>query len=206
MEIENKTIIDHIEGLWVEGKPFEDPSNEYFSLLSLRDGLDYLNKFAKECDKKCLSQLEPKQEHFFFGNFSQEVQGIPNQLLNCAFHWYSISACQYVKAVGTIAYRQDKSRPEPNQYLDSVIPEVRIFRDKVAAHFAWLTKNEHDNEAERMASIMPQLSFWKDSYHVQAFTVTVKSRGKVCSSKKMTPWSIVKIHERLRKRYWPEAQ
>ena len=52
------------------------------------------------------------------------------------FHWYSISACQYVRTVGAIAYLQDNSRPKPLEYVNSVIPEVKAYRDKVGAHYA----------------------------------------------------------------------
>ncbi len=203
MEGESMTILDYIENIKVEGAPFNEPANEYFALLSLRTGLEYLYRFAQECDEVCLSQLNPKKKVFFSGNIP-EVKGIPYQLLSCVFHWYSISACQYVRTVGTIAYRQDKSRTTSLKYLDSIIPEVKVFRDKVAAHFGWLTKNEHDNEAERLASIIPQVSFYDDSFQVGGLRISMTRSGNRTDSKQITPWSIVKVHKRLRERYWPE--
>ncbi len=89
-------------------------------------------------------------------------------------------------------------------YLNSIVPEVKVYRDKVAAHFAWLTKNDHDNEAERLASIIPQVSFTEDSFHVGALNISMASGGKMTTSKGIKPWSIVKIHKRLQERYWPE--
>ena len=99
---------------------------------------------------------------------------------------------------------QDNSRPIPPEYVKSVIPEVLAFRDKVAAHFAWSSKHSQDNEAERLASIIPQVAFFEDTFQVQALTVSKVSSGKSSNSKVMQPWSITKIHQRLRERYWPE--
>jgi len=198
------TTLDYIDKIIVLGNPFAEPANEYYALLYLRTGLEFLYGQAKKCDQLALKQLDPKRQYFSFGN-SPLLTGIPYELLTCAFHWYSVSACQYVRTVGAIAWLQDNSRPIPTKYVDSVIPEVLAFRDKVAAHFAWSSKNTKDNEAERLASIIPQVAFVKDTFQVQALTIRKVSGGKSSSSKAMRPWSITKIHQRLRERYWPEV-
>ncbi len=203
MADKEKTTLDYVDNITVNGNPFVEPSNEYYALIYLRSGLGQLYRLAKKCDEECLSQLDPKKKYMFWGNVP-EVTGIPYPLLTCAFQWYAISACQYVKTIGTIAYRQDNTRTTPLVYLNSIVPEVKVYRDKVAAHFAWLTKSNHDNEAERLASIIPQVSFIEDSFHVGAFKVSVGSKGKTSTSKEIMPWSIVKIHRRLQERYWPE--
>ncbi len=203
MEDENMTILDYIENIKVEGDPFKEPANEYYALLSLKTGLEYLYRFARQCDELCLNKIGSKQNCFLYGN-SPELKGIPKQLLSCVFHWYSISSCQYVRTVGTIAYRQDNSRMTSLEYLNSIIPEVKTFRDKVAAHFAWLTKNEHDNDAERLASRIPSISFLGDSFQVGSLRLLMTKSGNSTDSKQITPWSIVKVHKRLMERYWPE--
>jgi hypothetical protein len=105
--------------------------------------------------------------------------------------------------VGAIAYRQDNTWSIPPQYVKNVIPEVLAFRDKVAAHFAWSTQHSQDNEAERLASIIPPLTFINDSFHVGALTVTRQSAGKMSTSEAIQPWSICKVHQQLHQRYWP---
>lgn len=42
--------------------------------------------------------------------------------------------------------------------------EVKTFRDKIGAHFAWFTGNKYDNDAERALSIAHLLSFNDDSF------------------------------------------
>jgi len=197
------TILDHIDNITVKGNPFADPSNEYYALLCLRSGLGYLYDFVSKYDQMALKQLDPNKRYFSFGN-SPLLTGIPYQLITCAFHWYSISACQYIRTIGAIAYFQDNSRLIPPKYVESIIPEVLAFRDKVAAHFAWSSKHSQDNEAERLASIIPQVAFVDDSFQVGALTVSKKTRGTSSSSKTIKPWSITKIHQCLRQRYWPE--
>ncbi len=127
---------------------------------------------------------------------------IPAPLLVCWFHWYAISACQFVRVVGAIAHQQDNSKPKPLEYVAKVIPEVLKFRDKVAAHYAWSGKNKNDNDAERWASIMPPVAFHMGSFRVGVFNTGV-GRGANRSFSEAAPWGICEVHERLRARYWP---
>jgi len=198
------TVLDHIDNIIVPGNVFKEPTNEYWALLCLRDGLELLYHQAARCDEMVKQQVNPQDKLKFvgFGNLPAFNQ-IPKTLLTCAFHWYAISACQYVRSVGAIANRQDNTRSLPPQYVKKVIPEVLAFRDKVAAHFAWSTKQDQDNEAERLASILPPLAFINDSFHVGALTVARQSAGKASTSKAIQPWSICKVHQQLCQRYWP---
>jgi len=132
-----------------------------------------------------------------------EFAGVPKAMLTSAFHWYAMWAYQYVNTVGTIAYRQDKSREMALKYVERVIPEVKTFRDKVAAHFAWNTKNKNDSDAERSFSIISLMGFQNESFVMGGPTLVRMSAGKVSDSRDMLPWSISKIHGRLRERYWP---
>jgi len=203
MTDEFNTTLDYIDNIAVKGNPFAEPANEYYALLCLRAGLDLLYSQAVKCDKMALEQLDPSKRYTIYGN-DPRLTGIPVQLLTCFFHWYSVSVCRYVRTVGTIAYLQDSSRPKPDEYVGSVIPEVLAYRNKVGAHYAWTMNPKRDNEAERLASIIPQVAFSTDTFQVQVFTIAKTSGGKKSTSKAMQPWSITKIHERLRERYWPE--
>ena len=194
------TTLDYIDKITVKGNPFAEPANEYYALICLRSGLGLLNHQAKRCEQIAKKQLDPTKRTVIYGG----LPGMPMPLLTCFFHWHSISACQYVRTIGAIAYRQDNSRLTSLKYIESIIPEVKTYRDKIAAHFAWLTKSKHDNDAERLASIIPQVTWCEDSFQVQVFKISQTSGGKSSSSKALQPWSITKIHKRLQERYWPE--
>jgi len=199
------SILDHIEKITVRGDVFLEPANEYWALICLRDGMEFLYHQARRCDQAAERQVNPTGNLRFsgLGNLP-EFKHVPKTLLTCAFHWYAISACQYVRTVGAIAYRDDPTRLLPQEYAESIIPNVIAFRDKVAAHFAWSTYNKRDNDAERLMSILPALAFEDDSFYVGAWTASVRRGGKVSDSGAIQPWSLCKVHETLRMRYWPD--
>lgn len=200
------TILDYIKDIRVPGDVFKNPSNEYWALICLKQGLDFLYRQVSQIDSITQARLNPegKLKYFAYGNIPG-TEDLPKPLLTCSFHWYAISACQYVRTIGAIAYLNDNSRPKPPDYVKEVIPEVLGFRDKVAAHFAWTSKNKSDNDAERLASIIPPLSFIEDSWHVGAMQVARSKKGTISTSASITPWSISKIHFQLARRYWPET-
>jgi hypothetical protein len=201
------TVLDHIDNIIVPGEVFQEPKNEYWALICLWDGLEFLYHQAAHCDEMVKQQVNPQGKFRVVGLGNLPVfNQIPKTLLTCAFHWYAISACQYVRTVGAIAYRQDNTRPIPPRYVKKVIPDVLSFRDKVAAHFAWTTQHSQDNDAERLASILPPLTFINDSFHVGALTVALQGAGKASTSKAIQPWSICKVHQQLRQRYWPSHE
>jgi hypothetical protein len=201
------TTLDHIDNITVPGSPFRAPANEYWALICLHDGMDFLYRQALRCDHIVKQRVNPEGKvRYFGGGNDPSFDGVPKTLLTCAFHWYSISACQYVRTVGAIAYRLDRSRPLPPDYVKRVVPEVAVFRNKVAAHFAWATENDRDNDAERLASILLPLTFHDDSFYVGGWTVGLGPSGMATSSEAIQPWSLCKVHESLTKRYWPDQQ
>jgi hypothetical protein len=83
------------------------------------------------------------------------------------------------------------------------MPEIFVFRNKVAAHFAWAKGDSRDSPAEQLASILQLPIFSGNSFYVGAMTFGTTKGGKHSMSEAIKPWSIVKMHERLRQRYWP---
>jgi hypothetical protein len=195
-----QTILDHIDGIKVEGDVFAEPANEYWMLCCLRHGMDVISDLAKKCDDAVLATVSEGTKVFLFGS---PPPGVNMPLLTCGFHWYAMSAYQYGMIVGNIAHRQDQSQPFPDKYVERVMPGILAFRHKVAAHFAWTKGNKRDNPAERQASVMQMPTFVDDSYHVGVMTLAVGKAGDHSTSAAIKPWSITKMHEQLRARYWP---
>lgn len=169
------TILDHIDGIKVMGDVFSEPANEYWALLWLREGLRFLNCQVAKCEDSVRQRYNSSQIKIFCYGNDPLLRDIPKTLLTCAFHWYAISACQYVRTVGMIAYKEIS---DVKGYIEKVIPEVLSFRDKVAAHFAWTKSDSRDNKAERMISIMPQITLQDDSFFVGSWKLTSKSSGE----------------------------
>ncbi len=208
------TTLDRFEEISVPGDVFRNPSNEYWALLYLWHGLEFLYHQAVRCDNIAREAINlPEGTDLVAGGNHPVFERVPKTLLTSAYHWYAVSACQYVRLVGAIAFREDQKLPEDQRrgrsaasdYVESVIPEVKAFRDKVAAHFAWATRNKNDNDAERVVSILPSVAFAGRSFQVMTFQVGTRRNGKVSDSSAITPWSIPEVHERLRKRYWPQV-
>jgi hypothetical protein len=202
---EQITILDYIDNITVPGDVFSEPANEFWALICLRQGLDFLYQQVVRLDEITKSRLNPegKMKYISWGNVPG-TEDLPKPLLTCSFHWYAVSACQYVRTVGAIAYKQDNTRPIPPKYVEAVIPDVLAFRDKVAAHFAWTSKHSQDNDAERLASIIPPLAFVEDSWHIGMMQVSKSKAGKLSTSGSLKPWSISKVHLEMAKRYWPQ--
>lgn len=196
------TILDYIDEISVPGDVFSKPANEYWALACLREGLRFLNRQVAKCEENVGHRYNSQIKLVAFGS-DPLFTGIPQTLLTCAFDWYAISACQYVRTVGTIAYQQDDTRPDPVSYVRTVIPEVLAFRNKVAAHFAWTMKNKRDNRAERKVSVMPQLTFQDGHFFVGSWKLHDRSSGETSTSEHIKPWSVTTVHERMCKRYWP---
>ena len=200
------TVLDYVDQITVPGDVFKEPTNEYWALVSLSRGLDFLAKQVRRCESDVQSRVNPKGnlKVLSFGNLP-EFDGLPMELLTCTFHWYAISACQYVRIVGVIAKSHEPKSPEPIKYVESIIPEVKAFRDKVAAHFAWASYNKKDNDAERMASIFPSVSWSDDHFVVGSDKVAIRKGGQASKSEYLTPWSISVVHQRLCERYWKNS-
>jgi hypothetical protein len=208
------TILDHKDRIIVPGSPFKKPANEYVLLLELRDGLEFLNSIVEQYESglgglctpseglKLKDVGRPVLRSFMTTKIPAEI---PRGLVTCAFHWYSVSACQYVRTIGTIAYQQGEKRSEPDKYVEEVIPAVKVFRDKIGAHTAWSMNSRRDNEAERLASVFPQLAIHDNTFIVSVFHVSMTSGGKRSDSYKLKSWSVTRIHKMLRGRYWPSS-
>ncbi len=205
MNVNEFTTLDHIDQITVPGLPFNEPSNEYWALVCLWEGLEFLYRQASQADEFVMGQLSKFGDIrvFSVGN-DPNITYPKTALLTCSFHWYAVTACQYIRTVGAISNQNDTTRPKSVDYVKSVIPEVLTFRDKVAAHFAWSTKNSKDSDAERLNSILPPLAFVNDSFHVGAMTTFVRRDGKSSQTGSANHWSICRVHERLRERYWPK--
>ena len=200
------TVLDYIDQITVPGDVFKEPANEYWALISLSRGLDFLAKQVIQCESVVRKRVNPtgNLKVLSFGNLP-EFDGLPMGLVTCAFHWYAISACQYVRTVGVIAKSYEPKSPEPIKYVESIIPEVKAFRDKVAAHFAWASQNKKDNDAERMASIFPSVIWSDDHFVVGGHQITVRKGSQASNSGCLTPWSISVVHQRLSERYWNKS-
>src|SRR5437016_313418 len=89
------TVLDHIDNISIPGNVFVQPANEYWALVCLRDGMEFLYRQALRFEQVVKQRLNPTDNVriFHMGNLPDFPQ-LPMTLLTCGFHWYAISACQ----------------------------------------------------------------------------------------------------------------
>lgn len=197
--------------------------NELNSLRYLASGLRFLNSEIEKIEKEvCVRELQNthaatkieeavraqgtgKIQGFTWGNHPL-LEGLsPDMnLVSCFFHWYAVSVCNYVRLVEWLWRQVSPSASRPSQYVEMVLPEVKPWRDKVAAHFAGSSYNKADNAAERKSSVFPPVAFSGDRFVAQPMMVTVIISDEQSTTANLSPWSLTRVHDDLKTRYWPE--
>lgn len=212
-------ILDHVDGLKLHDKEVERYFNELRSLRYLSTGLNFLNNQIQELEADIIARIPEGQNAF--GN-APELEGIPQDIAACAFHWYSVTACNFVKLVGWLSHEGDSDNAR--RYLQRVIPKVYVWRNKVGAHFARIDPRKEDSPADLAASVTFPVGFENGALHTSPFRLMIAS-GKpkptphgvpewrwrhlamsgrqITSSRGDMKWSLTDTHRQLALRYWP---
>ena len=197
-------ILDHIEPIELSDDDIRKFFNEMRSLRYLSVGLDYLYRQVAKIEGHVRSPIDPSVVTFSMGNDpNAHIPRDVRDLVAASFHWYAVSACNYIRMVGWIWKQVNPKAPGPLKYVEAVAHDLKTWRDKVGAHFAKHAGSYHDNDAEREASVIYAVAFLDDSFVAPPMTVRLRRSGKATSSQALRPWRLTKVHEELRKRYWP---
>ena len=90
--------------------------------------------------------------------------------------------------------------------MERVLPQVYLWRHKVAAHFAIIDPRKADNAADLAKSVMFPISFDDDAFYANSLILTQTSGGKSSTSRQDMRWSLTYTHRSLIPRYWPSKQ
>jgi hypothetical protein len=193
-------VIDHIDNLKLSKNEANKYFNELKSLSYLACGLWFLYDQVLKIETQIVMR-SPKNRHVFqYGN-SPYLEGIPQDIVACAFHWYAVTVCNYVKMVGWLV--SGNNSIYATDYLKRVIPPVKVWRDKVGAHFARHSPKKDDNAADLVRSVMFPPSFDDDAFYVGSLSLAISSGGQKNISRKDMRWSLTHTHRDLIPRYWP---
>jgi len=179
---------------------------ELQSLSYLSRGLFLLYGQTKKYEKIVLDRRASREGSkilFSFGSNPPGLEGIPQDLVACFFHWYAVSVCNYVWVVGSIGYQIGSIKITVDDYAKEVIPEVLTYRNKVAAHFAKVKPKKGESLLDRDASVIFPVGF-SDAFEAASWTLGRTFEG-VREESTIKPWKLTKVHENLIPRYWPEA-
>lgn len=195
--------IDHIDNLELTDDEVAKYFNELRSLDYLAQGLWFLYYQVQRIEAKITEDMGTKKQVFIFGN-APRLKAIPQDLVACAFHWYAVTVCNYVKMIGWLTHSGDSAKAR--DYLKQVIPPVKVWRDKVGAHFARISPLKDDTPADLAKSVMFPISFDDDAFYAGSLTLTQSSGGKSSTSRRDIRWSLTHTHRNLIPRYWPSKQ
>ncbi len=194
-------VLDHVEKL--EIPDFTRFLDELNALRYLRVGLDHLYLQVKEWETKVRGRIPPHELAISGGKDADWMAGVPEDLLACMFHWYSVSAYNYALLVGWVVKEAGVSALAPPEYATAVLPEVSVWRNKVGAHFARAVPRKEDALVVLSVSVFYPVALLNDRFVAAPFPGLTWA-GRTGSSKEMRPWSLTEVHEQLRARYWPD--
>ena len=190
--------MDHVENLELLDEDAEQHFNELRSLHRLRIGLSYLDYQVQKIEAEARERLNAKDNVVHsFGN-DPRLEGIPQDLVACAFDWYSVTACTFVRLVGWLVNGGNTVRAD--EYLRRVLPEVSVWRNKVGAHLALTDPRKEDTPLDLARSVMFPLSFFEDAFYADALLVFGSP------TRPHRKWSLTHTHRQLSSRYWPSPE
>lgn len=192
--------LDHVDDLDLPDADVAARGNELSSLMYLQQGLQFLNDQVASLEAEVCRRVDcDRRVVTLFGN-APAFAGLPMGFVAMSFHWYAVTACNYVRLVGWLGRSQDSSAARA--YMETVIPKVKLWRDKVAAHFAITDPKGSDTPAGLAASVMFPVGFVDRSFVAQPLTLALAGPSGRSVSPGMS-WSLTDTHAELAKRYWP---
>ena len=201
-------VLDHQEGIALD--PQNPPFGNYQAFKSSYEGLKTLAGTVRELERRYIAS-DPHAEHVVL-HISSKVP----DLVPCAFNWFSVTLVNYLRLVALAQLMSARNWKSPDlassanrvdirthctSYVRGAIPEVYLWRNKVAAHFAATDPFHDDNLGTLEQSIMSMVEFQYPYYHVALGKWS--SQGE---TSELPTWALTKVYEDLRARYWPEVQ
>ena len=155
--------------------------------------------------------FQPFQASIIIGKVLHEL------LESIFFHWrFVIFLCHFVPTLTAFIYAYIIAQIVPtvkgylpksiNEYINRIIPRLKNYRHKVAAHFALTAPKKEDNVADLLSSVMTNVIYAHGYLRAGAISeIIYDENGKEIKQKTRTSWSLTKTHENLIPRYWPNG-
>jgi hypothetical protein len=202
-------LIDYVDNLQISSEDAKKHSNEINSLRCLASGLWFLYDQILNTETQIAERIPKNKRISYFGN-APDLEGVPQDLVTCSFHWYAVTVCNYVKMVGWLANNGNSNKAL--EYVKHILPEVYLWRNKVAAHFAIIdpekdpTKKNFDTAADLAIGVISQIPYEHDAFYAGSLTLSLTTGNMRSSSRQDMRWSLTDTHKKLIPRYWPSKE
>ncbi|NJM44229.1 MAG: hypothetical protein HC858_10130 [Brachymonas sp.] len=204
-------MIDHIARVEVDEAT---GLNELTTLASLAIGLNVLAQQVHLLEEPLILDEQERRKKVTFFGFGL-LHPDQERLIPCLFHWFGTSVCNYARLVGFLsgltsgAYTRQQAqdpkfyslvRKHCSDYVDSVpeLEPIKVWRNKVFAHFAITDPRKDDNAALLDASVMSPIAYFDSRLRVGGMTISLNGSGA-----DLPHWSVTESYEALCSRYWP---
>jgi len=199
-------VLDHSLGIELDRE--NSPFNNFQAFKSNYSGLKILADSVRQLECDYVAN-DPYAAHVVL----HTLGNIPD-LVPCAFNWFSVTLVNYLRLVALVqlmATRGWKSgaladpanrtviREHCTAYVQTAVPEIYRWRNKVAAHFAATDPFRDDSLGTLEQSIMNSVSYRFPHYYVGLFQWNTAG-----TSADLPTWSLTKTYEDLAPRFWPE--
>jgi hypothetical protein len=203
--------IDHIARIDVDESLGH---NEITTLACLATGLAVLAQNVRNLEEPLIRNEQEQGKKVFSYGFGL-LEPTQEQILSCMFHWFGTSLCNYARLVGYLSglssgvyTREQVSDPDfhdvvrrhSTAYVDSILElqSIKVWRNKVFAHFAITDPRKDDNAAILDTSVMSPISYFDSRLRVGGMTISINGEKAV-----LPHWSATETFEALVPRFWP---
>lgn len=201
-------VLDHMNDITLD--PSDPPFNNYQAFAANYEGLKILAASVRELEIQYAAS-DPHAAHVVLHMTSQVPALVP-----CAFNWFSVTLVNYLRLVGLVqlmnandwkssALVDPSNRSVINKHCTSfvkaAVPEIYLWRNKVAAHFAATDPFRDDNLGTLEQSIMNPVT-----YHFPHYYVGVMQWNTAGETSQLPSWALTKVYEELSTRFWSEIK
>ena len=122
-------------------------------------------------------------------------------LARCVFDWYAVSSCNFVRLIGWMACQAGITQEKPADYVSRILPAITVHRHKIAAHYSRHSPDKDGDALQQASTMLFSLSVVNGRFFANHWRLAVRRNGIASDSSALIPWSLVEVHEQLRKRY-----
>lgn len=200
--------LDPVEGWLLDIDKTAQFSTEVSQLAQLWNGIHFLACQVERSET--LLSLEDRQPgRVQTGTGIGKKMGNIMGLMECLFHWYAVSAINYLHLTfcvavesGLVNTSKGKRDALRDEYCNRCCRGVLEYRNKVAAHFSksW---PKNDNERLQRQSVFSQLSLASGQFWVGL--IDLRQNMMLVSPQPMS-WSVTDVHGQLCRRFQRDTE